>query len=324
MDRLLLLFLVCCVSTTSADQSKDEALAADQALWASITSSQVVVPKPVPKEWHIIEDPDFHLSLGFPCVPEREVSHHDGDDLVIYKCVDSKGISYVALYGSRGFTDGFNPDEFHAATAVGFMSSAKRAGFNMSAIPKMKMSYLDLNGRQIKFESERLESEVRTLVRRNFSCQLHVSGPPGQMGKTASMFFDSFNISHQNAMEVNQSDVAVPVFTWALVFANCIVYLLFKGGATVTNRIIGRAALHERWTGAIGVMIFTTIMMWYAREHFVNEDRLSKLPPFEQSQYIGYVLGIAIVPAILVLGTVAFRGWRQSHKAHIQRNTTGT
>ena len=195
MDRFLVLFLVFCASTASAAQSKGEALAADRVLWAPITSSQIVAPKPVPKDWHIIQDPSFHLSLGFPCVPERDVSHRGNNDYIIYKCADS-GISYVALYNSELLGDGFNPDESHAATIVGFMNSAKRSGLNMTVIPQMRMSYLGLNGRQMKmkFESRLFEREARVLFQRNLSCILQISGPPDQLETMAVIFFNSLQV----------------------------------------------------------------------------------------------------------------------------------
>lgn len=111
-------------------------------------------------------------------------------------------------------------------------------------------------------------------------------------------------------MEPSQSDIALQVITWILVVANGIVYLSFNWLAALINKVRGREALARRWIGAMGVILFTGLVMWYLRTNFVKEDVLMSLPAFEQGEYIGRVLGTTVFPVVLVLGVVAFRGWR--------------
>lgn len=327
MDRFLLFFLVCCASIASAEQSMDEALVADRALWASITSSQIVVPKAVPKEWHIIEDPDFHLSLGFPCVPEHEVLRGDGNDIVVYKCVDSEGIAYAALYGSRSnrSQDEFNADEIHAATAVGFMNGAKRAGLDMTAIPQMRLSYLDLNGRQIKFESGRSETEVRMLVRRNFSCQMSVGGPLGQLGKTAPIFFDSLNISHQGEMEeVNQdrdNPTKVTNMALSILFLNIIAYFGCSFLAKAVNYVAKREVLPRRLIGSIGVLLVTGFLLVLTLQALsTSEEKLKNISLRERAVMEGEIVGQATFPGAVVLIAVGITAWRKRRKTELSPN----
>lgn len=115
-------------------------------------------------------------------------------------------------------------------------------------------------------------------------------------------------------MDRVQQQVALQIFTVALIFANTIAYLAFRGVAALTNKIAGKEVANRRWVGAFGVVLFSVAAMWYLRTHFVNEKLLASLPAFEQGAYVGEVVGMAIFPAVLVLAIVGFRGWRQSRK----------
>jgi hypothetical protein len=101
---------------------------------------------------------------------------------------------------------------------------------------------------------------------------------------------------------------------WALILVNCLVYFAFKGMATVVNRIFKKETLHRRWMGALGVIIFAAITVWYVRAHFNPGDLSSNLSPVEKARQVGRVTGTLLSPSILVLAVVAFRGWRSSKK----------
>jgi len=104
------------------------------------------------------------------------------------------------------------------------------------------------------------------------------------------------------------------LLSWILILVNCLVYLAFKGMATVGNRVLGKETLHRRWVGALGVIAFAALTAWFARAYLVNDDLQSNLSDVQQARYAGRIIGFFLAPSIVVLAVVAFRGWRNTRK----------
>jgi hypothetical protein len=115
-------------------------------------------------------------------------------------------------------------------------------------------------------------------------------------------------------MDSNTANAEFQVITFALFFANTIVYFIFNGIGSFWNKIAKREIVSKRIFGCIGVILFTVVGMWYARTHLVGQKILDTLPPYRQGEVVGQVMGVVIFPAVVVLAIVGIRAWLAKRK----------
>jgi hypothetical protein len=183
--------LACACAALAQAPTRQQVLGADRALWATAKTVSAQ-PREAPSYWTGVSDPVARISLAFPCVPRQELVRAP---LAITRGQCGAGnLYYVAFYGPQIFSDPFDPDAFHAGTDFGLLLELDQAGLRATAVPEMRLTYLGLHGRQVRIESEKIHIRKRTLVRKDFSIQMQVSGPPGSLDDSAERFFDSLRI----------------------------------------------------------------------------------------------------------------------------------
>lgn len=105
------------------------------------------------------------------------------------------------------------------------------------------------------------------------------------------------------------------VITAVAAVLEVIAYFAFYHLAQTTNRgREGKFTIGPRALGCIGTAAVAVWMIRYAQANLIDTAVYAGLSAKEQGEYLGRVLRSIVVPALVIIGLAAARGWRDKQE----------
>ena len=105
------------------------------------------------------------------------------------------------------------------------------------------------------------------------------------------------------------------VITAIAIALEAFAYFAFYNLAKNTNRgREGKFTIGPRTLGCIGTVAIAVWLVRYAQSNLVDNAVYAALSAKEQGEYLGRVLRSVVIPAIVIVGISAARGWRDKQE----------